>query len=184
MKRCPRCLKALDEHEVVCLDCQFLAHKFNLMDQLYCDYRYMGKVRETIHQYKIAGDTALCEVIANRIQIPKQKYDYIIPVPSPITRDRHRTFNPVKMVLAAKGIKYHSIVCTDVRPKQSSLNKVMRAKVLNPFYINPKYQSVALQNKRILLIDDIYTTGLTVHHVIETLFIRKVEKIDVFTFAR
>ncbi|RIN78413.1 ComF family protein [Staphylococcus simulans] len=184
VKCCPRCLKPLGENEEVCLDCQFLARKFNLMNQLYCDYRYTGKVRETIHRYKIAGDMALCEVIANRIQLPKVKYDYIIPIPSPIVRDQHRTFNPVEMVLAAKGINYHSILQTNVRPKQSELNKVMRAKAPNPFYINPLYQSVDLQDKRILLIDDIYTTGLTIHHAIETLFIRKVGKIDVFAFAR
>ncbi|MHD0398363.1 ComF family protein [Staphylococcus simulans] len=184
VSRCARCLKPLDNNAAICLDCQFLARQFHLMHQLYCDYRYTGKIRETIHQYKISGDTALCEVIANRIQLPKQSYDYLIPVPSPVVRDQHRTFNPVEMVLAAKGIKYHTIVCTDVRPKQSQLNKVMRAKAPNPFYINPTYQSFDLQNKRILLIDDIYTTGLTVHHVIEKLFIRKVEKIDVFTFAR
>ena len=60
----------------------------------------------------------------------------------------------------------------------------MRAKAPNPFYINPAFQDVDLQNKRILLVDDIYTTGLTAHHAIEALFIRKVGKIDVFAFAR
>ncbi|KXA44449.1 MULTISPECIES: ComF family protein [Staphylococcus] len=184
VKRCPRCLKPLDESEEACLDCQFLVRKFNLMHQLHCDYRYTGKVRETIHQYKIAGDTALCEVIANLIRLPKQQYDYIIPIPSPIARDQQRTFNPVEMVLAAKGVKYHLILQTDVRPKQSTLNKAMRAKAPNPFYINPAFQDVDLQNKRILLVDDIYTTGLTAHHAIEALFIRKVGKIDVFAFAR
>ncbi|WP_412519588.1 ComF family protein [Staphylococcus simulans] len=184
VERCPRCLKPLAENEETCLDCQFLARKFNLMHQLYCAYRYTGIVRETIHQYKIAGDTALCEVLANRIRFPKQQYDYIIPIPSPRKRDQQRTFNPVEMVLEAKKIKYHQILLTDVRPKQSALNKVMRAQAPNPFYLNPEYQNIELQNKRILLIDDIYTTGLTVHHAIETLFIRKVGKIEVFAFAR
>ncbi|MCD8914159.1 ComF family protein [Staphylococcus simulans] len=182
--RCKRCLKPLAEKETVCLDCAFLEQKFQLMHQLYCDYRYIGKVRDTIHQYKIAEDTALCEVIADRIQLPKEKYDLIIPIPSPILRDQNRTFNPVQQVLDAKGIRYQAVLQTDLRPKQSSLNKVMRAKAENPFYINNENAIKNLENSSILLVDDIYTTGLTVHHAIATLFVRKIGKIDVFAFAR
>ena len=37
-------------------------------------------------------------------------------------------------------------------------------------------QSLNLENKAILLVDDIYTTGLTVHHAAEILLVRKIEK--------
>ncbi|WP_409349602.1 ComF family protein, partial [Staphylococcus pseudoxylosus] len=45
-------------------------------------------------------------------------------------------------------------------------------------------QNIDLENKNILLVDDIYTTGLTVHNALAILLIRKIRKFDVFTFAR
>ncbi|MGX0229936.1 ComF family protein [Staphylococcus cohnii] len=51
----------------------------------------------------------------------------------------------------------------------------------NPFEIT---RCVDLKEKNILLIDDIYTTGLTVHNAGQLLFDRKIRKFDVFTFAR
>ena len=47
------------------------------------------------------------------------------------------------------------------RPKQSKLSKPMRAQLANPFEI---ISMVDLKEKNILLVDDIYTTGLTAHH--------------------
>ena len=131
--RCTRCLKPLAENETECLDCKFLAQRFTLINQLYCDYQYQGTVRDVIHQYKIAGDTALCEVIAEQISLPKKKYDYIVPIPSPLERDVKRTFNPVEQVLKAKKIVYMPLLNTQIRPKQSSLGKRERAQAENPF---------------------------------------------------
>ncbi|AYU54575.1 ComF family protein [Staphylococcus debuckii] len=182
--RCTRCLKPLAENETECLDCKFLAQRFTLINQLYCNYQYQGTVRDVIHQYKIAGDTALCEVIAEQISLPKKKYDYIVPIPSPLERDVKRTFNPVEQVLKAKKIAYMPLLNTQIRPKQSSLGKRERALAENPFCFSAMAQSLNLENKAILLVDDIYTTGLTVHHAAEILLVRKIGKVDVFTFAR
>ena len=43
---------------------------------------------------------------------------------------------------------------------------------------------INLENKRILLVDDIYTTGRTAHNVAVKLFQRKVRKLSMLTFAR
>ena len=70
---------------------------------------------------------------------------------------------------------------TEERQKQSELTKIKRSFQHNPFKIN---KDIDFENKRILLIDDIYTTGLTIHRLAELLFIRKIRKIDALTFAR
>ncbi|PHK49266.1 ComF family protein [Staphylococcus edaphicus] len=179
--RCPRCLKLLEQDEHDCLDCAFLATKFQLMNQLYCQYQYKGVVKQLIHQYKFLKDVAICEILADRLRLPTEQYDLIIPVPSPLERDINRTFNPVVCVLDKKKVPYLSILQTHVRPKQSLLGKLHRARLDNPFEIS---KNINLEDKNILLVDDIYTTGLTVHHAIDTLYVRKIRKFDVFTFAR
>lgn len=72
-------------------------------------------------------------------------------------------------------------MATELRPKQSKLGKVERARAINPFYIK---EDVDLTDKEILLVDDIYTTGLTIHHAGYKLYDKNVRKFKVFTFSR
>lgn len=151
------------------------------MNQLYCQYQYKGMLKTLIHQYKFKKDVAICEILATQLQFPKISYDYIVPIPLPLVRDKERTFNPVLAVLDEMGVNYEPLLYTRVRPKQSLLGKQLRAQTKNPFEI---VKNIDLENKNILLVDDIYTTGLTVHNAAELLFVRKIRKFDVFTFAR
>lgn len=138
-------------------------------------------MKQLIHQYKLLKDVAICEILAEQLTLPKQSYDLIIPIPSPVERDINRTFNPVTCVLDKLRVPYESILQTKVRPKQSLLGKLHRARLDNPFEVS---KDINLEDKSILLVDDIYTTGLTVHHAIEKVYVRKIRKFDVFTFAR
>lgn len=180
-QRCPKCLNYRDIKENECLDWQFLAKNFKLMEQLYCDYQYSGIMKEMIQQYKLMKDYYLAEVIASQLNLPKTSYDLIVPIPSPIERDTQRTFNPVATVLEKMGVQYSNLLATELRPKQSKLGKVERAKAMNPFYIK---EDVDLTDKEILLVDDIYTTGLTIHHAGCKLYDKNVRKFKVFTFSR
>ncbi|MBU5271619.1 ComF family protein [Staphylococcus caprae] len=181
-ERCARCLNLKTTDTQVCLDCQFLENDFHLMEQLYCDYKYQGIMKETIHQYKFMRDYELSKVLAQKLKLPRTDYDMIVPIPSPYERDVERTFNPVATVLDKMGVKYVNILGTNLRPKQSKLGKLERAQAMNPFYI--KDEKMDLSDKVILLIDDIYTTGLTIHHAGCKLSALNVRKFKVFAFAR
>ncbi|WP_436855114.1 ComF family protein [Staphylococcus caeli] len=179
--RCPKCLKLMNETESDCLDCAFLSQQYPLMQQLHCDYRYDGIMKDLIHQYKFMKDVAISDVFATQLRLPRGPYDVIVPIPSPEERDLERTFNPVEVVLQKMEINYERLLVTKVRPKQSLLGKQLRARLDNPFEIS---KSTDLENKYVLLVDDIYTTGITVHQAIAKLSVRKIRKFDVFTFAR
>jgi len=179
--RCSRCLNYHTTTEGTCLDCQFLAQTFTLMTQLYCDYQYNGIMKDTIHNYKFMRDYYLADLLATMLRLPETTYDLIIPIPSPYERDKERTFNPVSTVLDKMGVKYHNVLGASLRPKQSSLGKLARAKATNPFFIK---EDIELAGKEILLVDDIYTTDLTVHHAGEKLYEKSIRKFKVFTFSR
>lgn len=180
-RRCSRCLKLLGADEQMCLDCEWLARNYTLMNQLYSQFQYDGVMKALLQRYKFDKDVALCEQLAAMISFPKQRYDLIIPIPSPVERDCQRTFNPVRMVLSHLQIRYKAIIVMDYRAKQANLSKSARMQARNPFQI---VDDVDLADAQVLLIDDIYTTGLTVHQAAEKLFVRKIRKFDVFTFAR
>ncbi|WP_305751897.1 ComF family protein [Mammaliicoccus sciuri] len=179
-RRCNRCLKVMSEEEEDCLDCQWLSNKYTLINQLYTLYDYDGLVKTLIQQYKLNGDVALNQVFQLPLKLFKQ-YDYVIPAPIHPNKLEQRTFDHVTSVLDNHKIKYIQIYETEERQKQSALTKVERSSQHNPFKIN---KDIDLENKRILLVDDIYTTGLTIHRLAEPLFVRKIRKIDALTFAR
>lgn len=81
--------------ESPCFDCQFLKKKFQLMDQLHCDFKYQGVMKELLHQFKLMRDYDLATVFAKKLKLPKTSYDMIVLIPSPIERDIDRTFNPL-----------------------------------------------------------------------------------------
>ncbi|WP_323703042.1 ComF family protein [Mammaliicoccus sp. Dog046] len=180
VRRCQRCLKVLGKNEEACLDCQWLSQRYTLINQLYTLYDYQGIVKEVIHQYKLMGDVALGQIFQLPPKLIKQ-YDYIIPAPIHPSKKTIRTFDHVSYVLECNNIKFTEIFTTAERRKQSELTKMERAKQLNPFQIS---KEIDLENKRILLVDDIYTTGLTIHQLAELLYVRKIRILDSLTFAR
>ncbi len=115
------------------------------------------------------------------IEIPQTSYDYIVPIPSSPAHDLSRTFNPVEAVLKAKGIRFDKILKMSNRPKQSHLTKKERLADENPFIIDTELD---LNGKEILLVDDIYTTGLTIHREGCKLYAKNIRKFKVFAFAR
>ncbi|AWE60422.1 putative amidophosphoribosyltransferase, ComFC [Staphylococcus aureus] len=138
-------------------------------------------MKEMIHQYKFLKDYYLCELLAHLIEIPQTTYDYIVPIPSSPPHDLSRTFNPVEAVLKAKGIRFDKILKMSNRPKQSHLTKKERLADENPFIIDTELD---LNDKEILLVDDIYTTGLTIHRAGCKLYAKNIRKFKVFAFAR
>ncbi|WP_172965075.1 MULTISPECIES: ComF family protein [Mammaliicoccus] len=170
----------MSEEEDACLDCQWLSNKYPLINQLYTLYDYDGLVKVLIQQYKLNGDVALNQVFQLPLKLFK-RYDYVIPAPIHPNKLEQRTFDHVTTVLDNHKIKYIQVFETEERKKQSELTKIERSSQHNPFKIN---KDIDFENKRILLVDDIYTTGLTMHRLAELLFIRKIRKIDALTFAR
>ncbi|PTI30647.1 hypothetical protein BU072_02835 [Mammaliicoccus vitulinus] len=179
-RRCPGCLKILSDEEQECLDCVWLSKNYTLINQLYTIYDYQGLAKDLIQQYKLVGDVAIAQIFQLPRSIMKQ-YDYVIPAPIHPNKLAKRTFDHVTFVLDSQNIKYTQIFETEERLKQSDLSKRARALQHNPFKIKC---DIELENKKILLVDDIYTTGLTIHRLAELLIVRKIRKIDALTFAR
>ncbi|WP_369041170.1 ComF family protein [Staphylococcus chromogenes] len=123
----------------------------------------------------------MAKVIAQAIRIPYANFDMVIPVPSVEENDLKRTFNPVQTVLEEAKIPFQNCLKMNQRPKQFSLNLKDRINLENGISIQSDIQ---LENKHILLVDDIYTTGQTAHNVAVKLFSKKVRKLSMLTFAR
>ena len=157
-------------------------------------FKYEGVIRKLLINYKFSEKSYLFRTITNFIiknerfcEIIKS-YDIIIPVPISKKRYKERGYN--QSYLMAKNIgKYFEIKvenkCLIKRKniiEQSRLGKEERQKNIVGVYslINP----CKIQNKRILLIDDIYTTGSTANECCKTLLKANIKLIDVLTVAK
>ncbi|MCS4487327.1 ComF family protein [Staphylococcus americanisciuri] len=163
------------------MTCEHLSDCLVRFDHIYAPFCYDGLMKALIQQYKFMRDVALSEVIARYMIWPPLMYDLIVPMPSSPDNDQARTFNPVKYVLNAQGIDYCDILIMHNRHKQFDLTKKERFRIANRIALKDE---INLENKRILLVDDIYTTGRTAHNAAVKLFHSKIRKLDMLTFAR
>ena len=122
------------------------------------------------------------------VQTPVEKLpDLIIPVPLHPSRLRERGFNQ-SLILArgassATGIKLSDKALIRVRktiPQTRLSGSERRTNLLSAFIADHSY----VDDKRILLIDDVYTTGSTVNECARSLIEAGAIRVDVLTLSR
>ena len=163
-------------------------------DEFIYFFKYEGIIREKIIQYKFNEKSYLYEafakIIINNKKICKfiKNYDIIIPVPISKQRLRERGYNQSELIakkIAKKiGIEYSkNILIKEKDTKaQSSLNRQEREQnIYNAYKLVDKEK---IKGKKILLFDDIYTTGNTVNECSRILKLARVGKIAVLTIAK
>ena len=155
---------------------------------------YQTTLQQAIHLFKFEKKKVFAQHLIRLMNahIPKDcvitEYDFILPVPIHKKRLRERSFN--QATLLAKGIAQAAGVpiLTDalVRHRhtvaQSSLGMEARQhNIIGAFEIRKPH---VIHNKRILIIDDVFTTGATVREAVNELWKADPAEIDVLTLAR
>lgn len=180
-RRCGFCHRRMSDKEVDCLDCTFLSQRYRTAGKITCLLDYHEVAKMLFHRYKFMGDCALAEVIAVFLQTQFREYDVITPIPISTARMMERGYNQTAMVLEVKGIKYEELLGTNRVKRQSELDKHERGRQDNPFFLK---KPAEIAGGRILVVDDIYTTGITVHQAMEKLYNLRPAVIDVLTFSK
>lgn len=158
-------------------------------------FKYNGIIREKIIDYKFNDKPYIYKSFTKFILKNKKihdffyGYDIIIPVPIHKKRNNFRGYN--QSALIAKQIannidtlnfESNCIIKCKNNKMQSSLNSFERTKnVIGVYKINERKK---VENKRIILFDDIYTTGNTVNECAKLLKNANASVVDVFTLAK
>lgn len=157
-------------------------------------FKYEGIIRKTILKYKFQEESYLYKTFVNFI-LKNQKffefiksYDTIVPVPISKKRYKERGYN--QSYLIAKEISKKTklelqdrcIIKSKNVIEQSKLNKEEREKNIKDVY--EIIDKETLQNKRIILVDDIYTTGNTVNECCRILQKAQPKSISVIVIAK
>ena len=165
----------------ICIDCsKWEATAYaGLIDSGKSLFRYNSPMKEYLHQYKFLKDVVLAEVFAPvlREEMRSQKA-VIVPIPMNENKLKERTFPQVDRLLDAASLPYvHYLGKTEVRLGGKS--KADRIALEDIFWWNGKPVP-----EKVLLFDDLYTTGSTMRLAAKALKARGVKEITILTLIR
>lgn len=146
-------------------------------------YQYDDIFRETLYRYKASGDIELRSLFLNNYLVYLRiKYSgyYIVPIPSSEESDKARGFNHVKEAFISLGLPFVECVRKKHNFKQSDLNFSERQSVIERLEV---INGERMSGKKILIVDDLFTTGATIKAVIKLLSAYHPKKLAGLTLA-
>jgi ComF family protein len=192
-EKCIGCNKSYAENWGFCNDCfskiVFINESFK--DRFHVG-RYEGPFKEAIVKYKYNGRKSFAKYfslfIEEKILKEKIEFDLIIPVPLHWKKEFIRGFNQSALIgnyIAKKFNKkmYQNILLKSKNTKsQTELNEKERIEnVKNSFKLK---RSDLINDKIVLLIDDVYTTGATTEECKKILINGGAKKVIIITLAK
>ncbi len=187
---CKRCAIEIEKYEINLVN----KNKKMYFNESMHIFKYNEMIRQRLIEYKFQDKSYMYKTFAKIILKNKkvcgflEKYDIIIPVPIHKKRRLKRGYNQTELI-AKEICKNISLeLKTDVLIKQknikaqSELNKNERKQnIKNAFEIKNINEII---DKKILLFDDIYTTGSTVNECSKILKKAGAKQIGVVTIAK
>lgn len=135
-------------------------------------FTYNAFAKKYMEKFKIMGDCELAGLLSWDLHAAcKEKGKEALFVPIPISeRSREiRGFNQSELLLQKAHIPYISVLQNQSEEeKQSKKDKRERMTAAQPFEVNTKSASI-LPGKKVVIVDDIYTTGRTLFHASDSL---------------
>ena len=187
---CENCKKDIEKIEKFHLD------KYD--SKYYEEHAYMFKykaIRDKILAYKFDDKAYYYKTIVNILLNNKKmceilkSYDIIIPVPIHNKRRKERGYNQTELIareIAKKAeLEYINILekCKNTIP-QSTLSKEERIENSKDIYRTKEPSKQKIKDKKVLIFDDIYTTGSTVNECAKVIKTLQPYKIGILTIAK
>lgn len=182
---------SLDSSNLICPACIKKSPNFH---RCFSIFKYNDFASDLISSFKYFDKTNLSEFFSRAIiQLIKREnidFDLIISVPISKKRLLQRKFNQSSLLVnkIAKSLTYkysHNVIKrTKHIPPQVSLSREKRLKNVRGAFEISQSKVDLLKGKRILLIDDVYTTGATINEISKILKKAEVANITVITLAR
>jgi ComF family protein len=151
-------------------------------------------MRELVHRFKYNGHSYLRSLLAellvkavNDDRIQAIPIDALVPVPLHPTRRRERGFNQAEALARAlsRNVKipvWNILVRRVYTSTQTRFDRIDRMENLrNAFSLS---ENRSMRGKHLVLVDDVLTTGATLHNCAKTLLANGAESVRAITLAR
>jgi len=155
---------------------------------------YNEPAQKLLHAFKYNSKTSLCKTFVplmidfiDRFHIPLDKFDLVTPIPLHPVRLRERGYNQSALLSLALSRHYRVLhsenllirqkvtrTQTELGAKQRWTNMSGAFKIKNPSDV---------EGRSVVLIDDLYTTGATLHNAAQVLKSAGATRVCVLTFC-
>lgn len=139
-------------------------------------YHYDDVIKENLYKLKGCFDIELASIFLDyyKFYLKFLFLGYtIIPAPSSQESDEERGFNHVVEIFKVLGLPMIQCIHKNKNMKQSDLTSEERTKIKDYLVID----NIDLSNKKILIVDDVFTTGSTFAAMIELVKTKNPKKI-------
>lgn len=147
-------------------------------------FDYDATLQELIYQFKGCYDYELrsifLEYFAFYLKIKYFGY-VLVPAPSHISHDEKRGFNHVVEIFKTLKLPILNIIKKNTEVKQSDLSAKEREQISKHLSIDNGEQ---VRNKKVLLVDDVFTTGSTMKAMINLVRKYHPKKIQVLVLSK
>lgn len=184
---CPNCHRKQLGHSI-CHDCknwQKVYPEYSLCHHALYSYNEFGK--DWMQRFKFTGDIRVAKMVSDNLNQVIRKYkkiDMIIPVPVSQKSFGNRGFNQTEILLNTAKISFVSVLENKTTEKNQAMkNRQERLGTVQPFLVKKDMQP-ELVNKRVLIIDDVYTTGRTILYAMESVLNAGAKSVVTFSLFR
>lgn len=162
---------------ILCTNCEAQICYSKEKDAIYFYNDWMKKV---LHQFKFQQDIRMASFFAKALlqKLQFYEYDVLMPIPMHPLMAEKRTFSHMDEILNAANLPFQQYLAKTTIEQQSKKTKREREKMSQLFMLTTKIESV---KQRILLVDDLVTTGTTMKHATAVLREAGVERINQIT---
>ena len=211
--RCAVCGDVVDGKDMVCEKClsrvmytDFSHLPFNPMEQklhrltgmntpamALCVYTHDGFAGRVVDAFKYHHRSDMArwagEMIGRELSMAKrwEGYDYIIPIPLHSSREKERGYNQALQICQGIARRYHIEICEALKRDsrtyaQARLGRSDRWENARGIFRLSDMASI-VKGKRVIIVDDVLTTGATLSAALLTLKEAGVAQVSVVTFA-
>ncbi|WP_062108968.1 ComF family protein [Bacillus niameyensis] len=170
-----------------CLDCikwEQDPNWTNTLEKNISLFQYNDFLKEVVARFKFRGDYELAKIFSGELQRQLRTIEYEMLVPIPLSKERllERGFNQSEALGQVAGIETDHVLERIHSERQSKKTRKQRLSQQQIFrFCGDKKQ---VFEKNILLIDDIYTTGITLRHAAKVLKEAGAGQVHAITLAR
>jgi len=201
---CPTCRESFQRHDrssacplcgaptgrpIACGACMALKRTF---DAGYFGFAFEGRVREALHAFKFQGrkdvGRALVRLLDEELGRLAPTFDVILPLPVTERRLKKRGFNQSFLIAEeVSRITGKALDCGSLKKVRQTEDQYLLSKEARKRNVRGAFGLAAgasLKGKRLLLVDDLYTTGNTAREACKTLLRAKPVSVLFFALAR